>query len=136
MIEKRGETGKGCWLGPQGGEALAGARTPEELDMLFEDAILLRDSAMLAALFEGEAVLIADGDPPCRGGAAIARLALTLWEGDRTYVAAPPSVVQTRDLALIVAERAISVVRRGRDGTWRYIIAAVSVDNRTAQQEA
>jgi hypothetical protein len=43
-----------------------------------------------------------------------------VWAGDRRYVAAP------RDLALIVAERALSVVRRGDDGTWRYVIAVVS----------
>lgn len=110
---------------------LAGARTPEELETLLEDALLMRDDATVAALFEAGAVLVADDGPPIRGDAAIASLALALWEGDRAYVADPRRVVQARDLALIVAERAISVVRRDRDGTWRYVIAAVSLDDTT-----
>ena len=38
-----------------------GARTPEELETLLEDAFLLRDNAALVQLFEPTAVLIAGG---------------------------------------------------------------------------
>jgi len=106
--------------------AAAGARTPEELDTLFEDALLVRDGATLAALFADGAVCVAGDGPPTRGAEAIAGLALALWDGGPSYVADPRRVVAARDLALIVAERAISVVRRGCDGTWRYVIAVVS----------
>jgi len=113
-------------IGERGGDAAAGARTPEELDTLFEDTLLVRDGATLAALFADGATFVADGEPPLRGGEAIRDLALALWDGDRTYVADARRVVQAGDLALIIAERAISVVRRGHDGTWRYVIAVVS----------
>lgn len=135
MIGKRGEAENARWPGPHAGDAAAGARTPEELETLFEDALLLRDGATLAALFAGEAVLTADGGSPICGGEAIANLALALWAGDRSYVADPLRVVQARDLALIVAERAVSVVRRERDGTWRYVIAAVSLGEATAKED-
>ena len=111
----------------QWGKAMAEARTPEELETLLEDALLVRDGALLAALFEAGAALVADNGAPIRGGGAIAGLALALWEGERTYVADPHRVVQASDLALIVAERSISVVRRDREGDWRYVIAAVSL---------
>ena len=104
----------------------AGARTPEELDTLFEDALLVRDGATLAALFTDDAAFVAGDGPPARGGEAITGLALALWGGGPSYVADPRRVVAARDFALIVAERAISVVRRGCDGTWRYVIAVVS----------
>jgi len=35
-----------------------GARTPEELDALLEDAFVVRDRRALAALFEGDALLV------------------------------------------------------------------------------
>jgi hypothetical protein len=37
-------------------------------------------------------------------------------------------VVQARDTALVLADRAINVVRRGSDGAWRYAIALLSGD--------
>lgn len=100
-----------------------GGRTPEELETLLEDALITCDHAALAALFEAGAVLDAgDGSPVC-GGAAIARLVTAMRDHGRIYVADPRRIVQTRNIALIVAERSINVVRRGGDGTWRYAIA-------------
>src|SRR2546423_5674333 len=96
-----------------------GARTPEELETLFEDAFVVRDREALAELFEDGAVLLADGAvSEARGGDEIARSAPALWEGDRTYVAAPSRVVQARDTALVVGPGGLNVVRRGRDGAW------------------
>lgn len=129
MIGERGRDDIARQAGPRDGDEAAGARTPEELETLFEDALLMRDGATLAALFEDGAVFVADGGPPIRGGGAIVRRALALWGDDRPYVADPRRVVQARDLALIVAERAISVVHRGRAGTWRYVIATVSAED-------
>jgi hypothetical protein len=105
----------------------AGARTPEELETLFEDAFVIRDRAALAGLFEERAVLVAGDGRVARGSGAIARLATALWERDRTYVADPRQVVQARDLALILGEGAINVARRGGDGGWRYAIALLCV---------
>jgi hypothetical protein len=102
------------------------ARTPEELETLFEDSLLLRDRQVLAELFEDGAVLVVGEERPVRGE-EIAPLALAMWDGEQTYVADPKRVLQARDLALIVSERGINVVRRGRDGFWRYAIVHQSV---------
>jgi len=110
-----------------------GARTPEELETLLEDAFVIRNREALAALFEDGAVL-GDGSREARGGDEIARLAGDIWEGDRTYLAEPRRVVQARQTGLIVAERGINVVRRGSDGGWRYAIALLSRDDATAEE--
>jgi len=98
-----------------------GAATPEELETLFEDALVIRDRASLAALFEEGAMLVAGDRRPARGE-EIARLALATWDGDHTYVADPRRVLMARDIALIVAERGANVMRRCHDGAWRYAI--------------
>jgi hypothetical protein len=112
----------------------AGARTPEELDTLFEDALLVRDGAALAALFDDGALFVAGDESSIRGGAAIALRALDLWSGERTYIADPQRVLQARDLALVVTERGIAVMRRGSDDTWRYAIALLMPDDATARE--
>jgi len=113
-----------------------GARTPEELDTLLEDAFVIRDAGALAELFEDGAVLAGgEGSPEARGGEQIGRLAAAMWGSGRTYVAEPRRVLQARDTALIVAERGVSVVRRGRDGAWRYAISLLSVDDTTTKEE-
>ncbi len=84
-----------------------GARTPEELDALLEDADVLRDRRALAALFEDGAVLAAgDGPREARGPQQIAELVTALWEQDRTYLAEPRRVIRARDTALVLADRA------------------------------
>jgi hypothetical protein len=109
-----------------------GARTPEELEALFEDAFVVRDPGALAPLFEARALLI-----PCgvagelRGSDAIAGSVMTLGAGDFTYVADVRRVVQADDLALVLAKQGMSVVRRGADGAWRYAISLLeSTTNR------
>jgi hypothetical protein len=110
-----------------------GARTPEELEMLLEDAFVIRDREALAELFEDSAVL-GDGPREARGGDEIARLAGDMWQSDRTYLAELRRVVQARDTGLIVAERGINVVRRGGDGGWRYAIALLSTYEATIEE--
>jgi ketosteroid isomerase-like protein len=106
-----------------------GAHTPEELEALFEDAFVTRDAEALSAMFaEGAVLAVGKGPATARGPEEIGRLATALWEGDRTYVAEPRRVVQARETALILADRAINVVRRGSDGAWRYTIAILSLD--------
>ncbi len=113
-----------------------GARTPEELETLFEDAFVVRDRDALAQLFEDGAVLVAGGGPrEARGVEEIARLATAMWERDRTYLADPRRVLQARDTALVVADRGINVLRRGADGTWRYAISLLHIDDAGAKEE-
>ncbi len=108
-----------------------GARTPEELETLLEDAFVIRDRDALAELFEDGAVLVADhGGREARGGDEIAR-----WARDRTYLADPRRVLQARDTGLVLTRHGINVVRRGTDGAWRYAIALLSRDDATTEED-
>jgi ketosteroid isomerase-like protein len=107
-----------------------GARTPEELETLFEDAFVARDAEAVGAMFADGAVLVCGpGDRQARGAEEIARLAAALWDGDAAYVAEPRRVVQARDTALVLGTGGVSVHRRGRNGGWRYAIALLTIDH-------
>jgi hypothetical protein len=130
-LEGRGSAGAGV----PGVAMSATARTPEELETLFEDALLLRDSHTLAGLFEDGAVLVAGNERPAHGGEEIARLALATWNGDRIYIADPQQVTQARNTALIITVRGTNVVRRGSDGAWRYAIVRQFVEDGTGRSK-
>jgi hypothetical protein len=101
-----------------------GARTPEELEALFEDAFVLRDPGALAPLFETRAVLVAGGSVgEARGSREIVRSAGALWARDYTYLADPRRVVQAHDVALVLAPQGTNVARRTANGDWRYAIS-------------
>jgi hypothetical protein len=113
-----------------------GARTPEELETLLEDAFVIRDGEALAELFEDGALLVAvDGAREARGADEIARLASEMWERNRTYLADPPRVLQARNTGLVVTKRGVNVVRRGSDGAWRYAIALLAHDDTTTEED-
>ena len=113
-----------------------GARTPEELEALFEDAFVLRDPAALGPLFEARALLDAGGPArEARGREQITLLVSTLWSPRFTYVADPRRVVQAHDLALVLAVQGTSVVRRGADGAWRYAISLLANDRQTKEEQ-
>ena len=113
-----------------------GARTPEELETLLEDAFVVRNGDALAELFEDGAVLVADdGTREARGGQEIARLASEMWERNRTYLADPRQVLQARNTAPILTQRGVNEVRRAGDGAWRYAIAVLSHDDTTTEED-
>jgi hypothetical protein len=98
--------------------------TPEELEMLLEDAFVLRDVDALAGLFIARSLLIAGNwAHAARGREQITRIAPQLWAQERAYFAEPRRVVQSGDIALAVGDDAINVARRAEDGSWRYAIA-------------
>jgi hypothetical protein len=111
-----------------------GARTPEELETLLEDAFVLRDRLALMQLFEPAAVLAAGGRDDVRGHREIARVAAELWDAKRTYLADPRRVLQVGDTALVLGGRAINVVRRGGDGSWRYAISMLQLEETAVRQ--
>jgi len=114
-----------------------GARTPEELETLFEDAFVTRDREAVARLFEDSAVLTAEGDAEeARGDEAIARFATAMWRRELSYLADPRHVLQARDTALVVARGGTNVVRRAPDGTWRYAISLLHIDLTTKRSRA
>lgn len=98
---------------------------------MFEDAFVVRDRDALAQLFEDDAVLVRDIGAKEARGEAIAVTAAAMWDSDLTYLADPRRVVQTRDTALVLGTRSVSVVRRGSDGRWRYAISLLDTDDTT-----
>ena len=86
----------------------AGARSPEDLEQLLEDAILLGDRAAVAQLVEDDGVLRAGCGPYLPG-----------------YVADPRRVLRARGLALVLGERSVTVARRQGDGRWQYAFAVL-----------
>jgi quercetin dioxygenase-like cupin family protein len=113
----------------------SGARTPEELETLFEDALLVRDHQVLTALFESGATLVMGGEQPVRGGEAIARAALATRNGISTYVADPRRVLLARTSALVVTDRGVNVMHRGDDGAWRYAIILQAVEEGNGREK-
>ena len=103
---------------------------------MLEDAFVLRDREALAELFDDGAILVAGRDrSEARGAEAIARSVEALWSGERSYVAEPQLVVQTRDTALVLAAGGVSVVRRTSNDAWRYAISVLSFGNPTSKEE-
>ncbi|MEA2331638.1 MAG: hypothetical protein QOH58_1776 [Thermoleophilaceae bacterium] len=113
-----------------------GARTPEELDTLLEDAFVARDRTLFGALFDDGAVLMEVGGSEARGGEAIGRALAELLARDCTYVARPRRVLQARDTALVVADAGIHVLRRGKDRAWRSAISLLDLDTPTRSEDA
>jgi hypothetical protein len=113
----------------------SGASSPEELECLLEDAFVVRDRDTLAGLFDDGAVLLIGAHASeARGGCQIARQTAALCESGYRYLAHPQRVVQARDTTLVVAEHAVNVMQRGRDGQWRYAISLLSMENTTEVQ--
>jgi hypothetical protein len=101
------------------------AHTPEELETLLEDTLVLQDAKALAALFEVGAIFVLEHQAPAYADEAIVRLALARWNGENTYIAEPQCIVQAHDIALIINASGINVAHRGSDRYWRYRIAFV-----------
>jgi ketosteroid isomerase-like protein len=115
---------------------VAGARTPEELETLVEDAFLMRDLDEVSALFHEGAVLVPSaGGPEARGGEAISHAVAALWGNGRTYVGGSRRVLQARDTALVVTDVGVHVARRAADGRWRVAISLLDLEHTTKQEE-
>lgn len=100
------------------------ARTPEELESLLEDAVVLHDARAVAGLFEAGGMLVAERDGvTARGGAEVTRVARQLWR--HGYVADCRTMLRVYDLALVAGPRAVTVARRGADGRWRYAFVVI-----------
>jgi hypothetical protein len=94
------------------------ASTPEELETLLEDAVLLGDEAAVAALFDEGAVLVSGPRiiGPKQALAELARLG---------YVATTRTVTVRRDLAIVIGDHAVNISIRAPDGGWRLVAAIV-----------
>jgi len=99
------------------------ARTPEELETLLEDALVLGDPVALSGLFEPAAIVAHSGRRA--HGDQIATFLARLRGNGFTYVAEPHLVLRARNTALLVARDSISVVHRAADASWRFAITAI-----------
>lgn len=99
-----------------------GARSPEELEALLEDAFLVFDEQTLTELFEPDAVLVTAGGRSKRGQQAIGRITASMSAGPVCYWADPRTTLQASDLALVLGSKAINVMRRTSEGTWRLVV--------------
>jgi hypothetical protein len=111
--------------------AAARARTPEELETLLEDAVVLHDRRALAQLFqEGAMLVVGGGLPEARGHQQITKATTQLWDLDRRYLAEPRRILQARDTALVLAGHATNVLRRADDGCRRHAISLLDPPSR------
>jgi hypothetical protein len=106
-----------------------GGQSPEELETLLEDAILLGDADTIACLFEPGGLLILDeATRELRGRGEIRQAGPALRLDRCGYLAAPRQVFQARDTALLLGPGVVNVVRRSKDGTWRYAVCILFPD--------
>lgn len=94
------------------------ASSPEELEMLLEDAVLLGDEAAVGSLFDAGAVLIT--------GPRIAGPEQALAELSKLgYVASTRTVSVRHDAAVVVGDHAVNVSFRAPDGAWLLVATIV-----------
>lgn len=91
------------------------ASSPEGLELLLEDALVLRDDVAAAALFEDGDVLV-EQSGGLRGPSHVARLL-----SERGYLASPSSVTVIRDIAVVVGPQTVNISRRDTRAGWRLV---------------
>ncbi len=111
---------------------MGGGQTPEELETLLEDAILLGDADAVAALFQPSGVLVVGGAHQLRGRGQVREAAAALCLYRPGYLGEPRRVFQVRDVALLLGRDVVNLARRGDDGTWRYEICVLLPDREEA----
>lgn len=94
------------------------AQSPEELEILLEDALVLQDDAAVAALFEDGGVLV-ERSGVVRGCSQVTQL-LT----QQGYLAAPCSVTVVSNVAIVVGPQTVNVSCRDPGGGW-WLVAAI-----------
>lgn len=95
------------------------AGSPEELELLLEDALILQDDAAITDLYDERGVVI------CGSGCVQRHDALRLLSQLR-FLASPRSVTVVRDVAVVVGDHTVNVSCRGADGGWRYVFTLVT----------
>ncbi len=107
-----------------------GAKEPEQLSQMFQQAIRGSDANAAVALFEPEAVLTTQQGQVCHGTEAIRELLTSYAAMKPGLKIANLKTLRTGDLALMynapthegvdVEGRAVEIARRQPDGTWLY----------------
>lgn len=114
------------------------AKTPEDLDRLFADGVNGGDAAAVAALYESDGVLLFQGTT-FQGPEKIRGFLEGMIAGKPRIVMNVKHVVQAGDVAMVYNDwsmtvtgadgkteassgKAIEVVRRQPDGSWKYVV--------------
>lgn len=100
------------------------AESPEELEILLEDALVLQDDAAVAALFEKGGVLVE------RSGCVRGRNQVAHLLAKQQYLAAPCSVTVVNNIAIVVGPHTVNVSCRDPGGGWRLVAAIVTATPR------
>ena len=115
------------------------ARTPEDLDRLFAEALNAGKLDALVALYEPQAALMPMPDTVVNGTAAIREALAGFLAGKPTISLTPRLVAQSGDVAVVSAKwelamtgpdgkpanmtgQSVEVVRRQSDGNWLFAI--------------
>ncbi len=83
------------------------------------------DEDAMADLFEADAVLVTPGGRATRRHRAIGRVREIFSSQGIDYYADPRTVLQVGDVALVLSPQATNVMRRSRDGDWRFAICCL-----------
>jgi hypothetical protein len=92
-----------------------GAQSPEELEFLLEDALVLHDSAAVAALFEDGGVLVE------RSGGVSGSANVVHQLARQGFLASPSSVTLVGQIAIVVGPQTVNISSRGPRGDWRLV---------------
>ena len=115
------------------------ARTPEEIDSLFAQALNAGNLDALVALYEPQASLMPSPGTLVAGTSAIREALAAFLAGKPTMQIAPRLVSQSGDLAVVAAKwqlgmtgpdgkaaqmqgQSVEIVRRQSDGRWLFVI--------------
>jgi hypothetical protein len=98
---------------------MTGAGSPEELEVLLEDALILQDDAAIASLYDERGVVI-------HGSGCVPRHDALRLLSPLQFLALPRSVTVVRDVAVVVGDHTVNVSCRGHDGGWRYVVTLVT----------
>ena len=115
------------------------ARTPEDVDRLFAEALNAGKLDALVALYEQQAALTPMPDKLVNGAAAIRESLAAFLAGKPTISLTPRLVAQSGDIAVVSAKwdlaitgpdgkpakmtgQSVEVVRRQTDGSWLFAI--------------
>ena len=96
------------------------AASPEELDTLLEDALLMNDRAAVAALFWAAEVRV------CSAGRVLSGADATDLLARCDYVASGCCERVAADVALAVSEATVTLCRRGTDGQWKVLVVVLT----------
>ena len=99
------------------------ACTPDELDVLLEDASVVGDRASFGGLYDEHALLVCPWGVEARGVDAVARAYNELRLREGAYVACSSRVLRNGNSALVVADGGIHVLRRTGGLIWRVTIS-------------